>query len=310
MGSSGPRRVPRRLWARATPRRGARSAVALCSARRPGGEADPHCRDGHSARPRRRTEVSDEPPDARARRVPPGRAFRPPRQTRYLGDGERVFCHPLKGSPLDHKRYADTFRDALERAGVADYVRPFHDGAPLRDHERRRGRQQRARGDAQGRSLRLPGDADVPRPRGRRVRRGGQARSGPSFRPCASGKSSGNTGAWIARNPSRGDRTRTCNPRFWRPVRYQLRHAPGLRGECSPTLRVTLCHEDAALRARGALRGDLGVPRARRGVGCAVGRPCVGRRLRSRRRGALDGGSRPTNLAKPTGKAGQADRMS
>ena len=29
---------------------------------------------------------------------------------------------------------------------------------------------------------------------------------------------------------SRGDRTRTCNPRFWRPVRYQLRHAPGLRG--------------------------------------------------------------------------------
>ena len=30
--------------------------------------------------------------------------------------------------------------------------------------------------------------------------------------------------------PSRGDRTRTCNPRFWRPVRYQLRHAPGLRG--------------------------------------------------------------------------------
>ena len=29
---------------------------------------------------------------------------------------------------------------------------------------------------------------------------------------------------------NRGDRTRTCNPRFWRPVRYQLRHAPGLRG--------------------------------------------------------------------------------
>ena len=28
--------------------------------------------------------------------------------------------------------------------------------------------------------------------------------------------------------PSRGDRTRTCNPRFWRPVRYQLRHAPRL----------------------------------------------------------------------------------
>ena len=24
----------------------------------------------------------------------------------------------------------------------------------------------------------------------------------------------------------RGDRTRTCNLRFWRPLRYQLRHAP------------------------------------------------------------------------------------
>jgi integrase len=47
---------------------------------------------------------------------------------RYQGDGERVFCHPLKGSTLDHKRYAETFRDALERAGITDYVRPFHDG--------------------------------------------------------------------------------------------------------------------------------------------------------------------------------------
>ncbi len=27
---------------------------------------------------------------------------------------------------------------------------------------------------------------------------------------------------------SRGGRTRTCNPRFWRPVLYQLSHAPGL----------------------------------------------------------------------------------
>lgn len=49
-------------------------------------------------------------------------------RSRYQGDGERVFCHPLKGSPLDHKRYADTFRDALTKAGIEDYVRPFHDG--------------------------------------------------------------------------------------------------------------------------------------------------------------------------------------
>ena len=36
---------------------------------------------------------------------------------------------------------------------------------------------------------------------------------------------------------SRGGRTRTCNPRFWRPVRYQLRHAPGLRSASVPGQR-------------------------------------------------------------------------
>ena len=49
-------------------------------------------------------------------------------RSRYQGDGERVFVHPLKGTALDHKRYGVTFRDALERAGITDYVRPFHDG--------------------------------------------------------------------------------------------------------------------------------------------------------------------------------------
>jgi integrase len=49
-------------------------------------------------------------------------------RTRYQGDGERVFCHPLTGGPLDHKRYAETYRAALKRAGITDYVRPFHDG--------------------------------------------------------------------------------------------------------------------------------------------------------------------------------------
>jgi hypothetical protein len=41
---------------------------------------------------------------------------------------ERVFCHPEKGSVLDHKRYAETFREALARAEITDRVRPFHDG--------------------------------------------------------------------------------------------------------------------------------------------------------------------------------------
>jgi integrase len=49
-------------------------------------------------------------------------------RTAYAGDNELVFCHPDKGSVLDHKRYADTFRVALSKAEITDRVRPFHDG--------------------------------------------------------------------------------------------------------------------------------------------------------------------------------------
>jgi integrase len=49
-------------------------------------------------------------------------------RSRFQGDDERVFCHAEKGSALDHKRYAETFRAALVKAGITDYVRPFHDG--------------------------------------------------------------------------------------------------------------------------------------------------------------------------------------
>jgi integrase len=49
-------------------------------------------------------------------------------RTAYSGDDERVFCNQLTGGPLDPKRYAATFRAALKRAKVDDYVRPFHDG--------------------------------------------------------------------------------------------------------------------------------------------------------------------------------------
>jgi integrase len=49
-------------------------------------------------------------------------------RTAYAGDDERVFCHPQTGGPLDHKRYADTFRDALAKAKVDGKVRPFHEG--------------------------------------------------------------------------------------------------------------------------------------------------------------------------------------
>ena len=53
----------------------------------------------------------------------------------FAGDGERVFCHPQKGSTLDHKRYATTLRVALARAGVYKHMRPFHDRASYVDHE-------------------------------------------------------------------------------------------------------------------------------------------------------------------------------
>ena len=43
-------------------------------------------------------------------------------------DWDFVFCHPAKGSVLDHKRYAKTLRVALMAAGIDRKVRPFHDG--------------------------------------------------------------------------------------------------------------------------------------------------------------------------------------
>ncbi len=48
-------------------------------------------------------------------------------RTAYAGDDERVFCSPTKGTPFDVARYAATFRLALRRAKITDYVRPFHD---------------------------------------------------------------------------------------------------------------------------------------------------------------------------------------
>jgi Phage integrase family len=50
------------------------------------------------------------------------------RRSRYQGDSERVFCHPEKGSPLDHKRYARTLKLALAKAKIERPMRPFHDG--------------------------------------------------------------------------------------------------------------------------------------------------------------------------------------
>lgn len=49
------------------------------------------------------------------------------RQSRFVGDDERVFCHPKRGSMIDHEWFATQFRKALKAAGITDYVRPFHD---------------------------------------------------------------------------------------------------------------------------------------------------------------------------------------
>ena len=54
--------------------------------------------------------------------------FQHRRRTAYDGDDERVFVSPQQGSPMNPKRYAATFRAALARAGITDYVRPCHDG--------------------------------------------------------------------------------------------------------------------------------------------------------------------------------------
>jgi integrase len=50
------------------------------------------------------------------------------RRTAFPGDNERVFCHPEKGTPLDHKRYAGTLKAALAKAKIEKPMRPFHDG--------------------------------------------------------------------------------------------------------------------------------------------------------------------------------------
>jgi integrase len=47
--------------------------------------------------------------------------------SRYDGDDERVVAHPRTGHVYDVHRHAELFREALKRAGIDGYVRPFHD---------------------------------------------------------------------------------------------------------------------------------------------------------------------------------------
>jgi len=45
----------------------------------------------------------------------------------FVGDDERVFCSPTKGTPFDPTRYTATFKLALAKAEIEGSVRPFHD---------------------------------------------------------------------------------------------------------------------------------------------------------------------------------------
>ena len=88
-------------------------------------------------------------------------------RTSYAGDDELVFCHPDKGSALDHKRYADTFREALAKPRSAIACGPSTTAVTRRSRTRRR------RG--------------APRPRSRPARgtRTSRRRSGTSTSPAS-----------------------------------------------------------------------------------------------------------------------------
>jgi len=96
-------------------------------------------------------------------------------RTAYSGDGERVFCSRAKGTPFDVARYATTFRAALAKAKITDYVRPFHDGRHSSITNAAAAGTPPVALDGAGRAHGLQDDAALHRPCGRDVPRGGRA---------------------------------------------------------------------------------------------------------------------------------------
>jgi integrase/recombinase XerD len=45
----------------------------------------------------------------------------------YRASGDYVFAHPQRGSQMRREWYGKAFKEALTKAGITDYVRPFHD---------------------------------------------------------------------------------------------------------------------------------------------------------------------------------------
>ena len=89
------------------------------------------------------------------------------RRTSFAGDDERVFCHPTKGSPLDHKRFARTLREALRTAGCREGDAALPRRTAHLDYELRCGRSIACGTHGSGRSLGLQDDPGLHRP-GRR----------------------------------------------------------------------------------------------------------------------------------------------
>jgi hypothetical protein len=49
------------------------------------------------------------------------------RRSAFNGDDELVFCHPQRGTKIDHEWFAEALRVAQKAAKVDGHLRPFHD---------------------------------------------------------------------------------------------------------------------------------------------------------------------------------------
>jgi integrase len=157
-------------------------------------------------------------------------------RTAFKGDAELVFCNPLTGGPLDPKHYAETLKLALKRAKVDGPMRPFHDGRHTSITN------SAAAGFSPAALMARAGHSDFATTQlyidlaGETFReeaallderlfgqKSGQ-KSGLTETPASATRSE--SLAFAGLSLYRGGRTRTCNPRFWRPVLCQLSYAP------------------------------------------------------------------------------------
>jgi hypothetical protein len=161
----------------------------------------------------------------------------------FQGDDERVFVSPHRGSPLNPKRYAATLREALVQAGITEYVRPFQDGR----HSAITNAARAGRGEMA--LMTIAGHSDS------RITRRYTHLAGVMFQD--EGERMGGSALWgrlavetsvetrlICRllrrrnmpfsrdEADRGGTTRTCNPRFWRPI-LLLRSVPLRSAPCA-----------------------------------------------------------------------------